>query len=141
MACYNSIYFGSADHDQGGFGTAMAWDVSALYKIPDAITSEDAGPLMCGGVTVWSPLYDGGARPGDRVGIIGIGGLGHLAIQFASKMGMEAVVFSSTESKKQKAFEFGASEFHVTSGKKSLEGIAKLDFLLIATNVNPDLSL
>jgi D-arabinose 1-dehydrogenase-like Zn-dependent alcohol dehydrogenase len=123
------------------FGTAVAWDVSAIFKVPESITSEYAGPLMCGGATVWSPLYDFGIRAGDRVGIIGVGGLGHLAIQFASKMGIEAVVFSSNESKKQAAFEFGASEFHTTEGVKKFEGIAKLDALLITTSANPDLSL
>ncbi|TVY42578.1 putative formaldehyde dehydrogenase [Lachnellula occidentalis] len=139
--CVNSTYFGNADQDQGCFGTAVAWDVSTLYKIPDEIASEDAGPLMCAGATVWSPLYDHGLRPGDRIGVIGIGGLGHLAIQFASKMGMEVVVFSSTESKKQEALAFGASEFHVTKGVETLGSIAKLDALLITTNVNPDLAL
>ncbi|TVY52521.1 putative formaldehyde dehydrogenase AdhA [Lachnellula cervina] len=139
--CVNSTYFGSADQDQGCFGTAVAWDVSALFKIPDEIASEDAGPLMCAGATVWSPLYDQGLLPGDRIGVIGIGGLGHLAIQFASKMGMEVVVFSSTEAKKQEAIAFGASEFHATSGVESLGGITKVDALLITTNVNPDLSL
>lgn len=96
---------------------------------------------MCGGATVWSPLYDGGVRPGARVGIIGVGGLGHLAIQFASKMGMEVVVFSSTESKKEKAFEFGATEFHVTNGAAKLTDIAKVEVLLVTTNVIPDLPL
>jgi D-arabinose 1-dehydrogenase-like Zn-dependent alcohol dehydrogenase len=96
---------------------------------------------MCGGATVWSPLYDAGARPGDRVGIIGVGGLGHLAIQFASKMGMEVVVFSSSESKAQKAFGFGASEFHITSETEKFGGIAKLDILLITANTTPDLAM
>ena len=118
--CIHRTSYGSADQDQGCFGSALAWDISALYKIPDSIASEDAGPLMCGGATVWTPLYDSGVKPGDRVGIIGIGGLGHMAIQFASKMGLEVVVFSSTESKKQEAVGFGASEFHATKGRDSL---------------------
>ena len=139
--CVNSTWFGTSDWDQGCFGTAVAWDVSTLFKIPREIPSEEAGPLMCGGATVWSPLYDSGVRAGDRVGVIGVGGLGHLAVQFASKMGMEVVVFSSTASKKQKAIDFGADEFHVTSGVEKLENIAKLDVLLITTNANPDLSL
>jgi D-arabinose 1-dehydrogenase-like Zn-dependent alcohol dehydrogenase len=138
--CLNGKFFGSANLDQGCFGSAVAWDVSALYKVPDGIASEDAGPLMCGGVTVWSPLYDEGARAGDRIGIIGVGGLGHLAIQFAAKMGMEAVVFSSTESKKKDAFEFGATEFHVTDGTEKLDNIEKIDMLLITTSFNPDLT-
>jgi D-arabinose 1-dehydrogenase-like Zn-dependent alcohol dehydrogenase len=127
--------------DQGCFGTAVAWDVSALFKIPKEIASEDAGPLMCGGASVWSPLYTSGLRPGDRVGIIGVGGLGHMAIQFAAKMGFEVVVFSSTISKKQSAIDFGASEVYATSGVKQFEGIAPLDALLITTSFNPDFSL
>jgi D-arabinose 1-dehydrogenase-like Zn-dependent alcohol dehydrogenase len=139
--CINSTYFGSVNRDQGCFGTAVAWDVSALFKVPDEIASENAGPLMCGGATVWSPLYEEGVRPGDRVGIIGIGGLGHLAIQFASKMGMQVVVFSSTESKKQEALDFGASEFYVTNGVDKLLGVAEVNVLLITASVSPNLSL
>ncbi|KIW26622.1 uncharacterized protein PV07_06441 [Cladophialophora immunda] len=139
--CQNSEQFGTANLDQGCFGTGVAWDVSALFKIPDEIASESAGPLMCGGATVWGPLYEHGFKAGDRIGIIGIGGLGHLAIQFASKMGMEAVVFSGTESKKEEAFRFGAREFYATKGVTKFEGIEPVDCLLITTSVLPDLSL
>lgn len=139
--CSDITHFGSADHDQGCFGTGVAWDVSTLSKIPKEIASEDAGPLMCGGITVWNPLYNYGLRAGDRVGVVGVGGLGHMAIQFAHKMGMEAVVFSSTDSKKQQALDFGATEFVATSGKEKLDDIAKLNALLITTSANPDLSL
>lgn len=97
---------------------------------------------MCAGATVWNPLFSYGLKAGDRVGIVGVGGLGHLAIQFASKMGFEVVVLSSSDSKKQKAMEFGASEFHVTSGadKEKMAAIGKLNALLITTNVNPDVT-
>jgi len=132
---------GTANLDQGCFGTAVAWDVSALFKIPDGISSEAAGPLMCGGATVWGPLYENDFKAGDRIGIIGIGGLGHLAIQMVSKMGMEAVVFSGTESKKDEAFKFGASEFYATKGVEKFEKIEPVDCLLITTSVLPDLSL
>ncbi|KAK1574782.1 NADP-dependent alcohol dehydrogenase [Colletotrichum navitas] len=139
--CAAKASFANSNADQGGFGTAVAWDVSALFKLPENLGSEYAGPLMCSGATVWRPLYDSGAKAGDRVGVIGVGGLGHLAIQFASKMGMEVVVFSSTESKKQDALEFGASEFHVTTGVTKFDGIAKLDFLLLTANDVPDISI
>lgn len=138
--CVSPKFFGSANHDQGTFGTAVAWDVSALFKIPDSIASEDAGPLMCGGATVFSPLHISGVRPGDRVGIIGLGGLGHMAIQFASKMGMDAVVFSSTASKKEEAMNFGASEFYTAADLEKPENIEKVDILLITSSFNPDLS-
>ncbi|KAK0610803.1 NADP-dependent alcohol dehydrogenase [Immersiella caudata] len=139
--CANKTEFGTADIDQGCFGTAVAWDISALFKIPDEIASEHAGPLMCGGATVWHPLADFGLKAGSRVGVLGVGGLGHLAIQFAAKMGMEVVVFSGTESKRQQAIELGASEFYVTSSGKPLEGIEKVNALLITANVAPDMAL
>ncbi|EXV02616.1 Zn-dependent alcohol dehydrogenase family protein [Metarhizium robertsii] len=138
--CASAKSFGSNNLDQGCFGSFVAWDVSALFKIPDAIAFEDAGPLMCGGATVFSPLHTSGAKPGDRVGIIGIGGLGHLAIQFASKMGMEAVVFSSSASKKEEALEFGASEFYTAADLAKPENIERVDILLITSSVMPDLS-
>jgi D-arabinose 1-dehydrogenase-like Zn-dependent alcohol dehydrogenase len=139
--CLNSNQFGSANHDQGCFGTGVAWDVSALHKIPDEIASEYAGPLMCGGATVWGPLYQHGIKAGDRVGIVGIGGLGHMAIQFASKMGMDVVVFSSTEDKKEEALKFGANEFVATKGLTTFEGVKPIDFLLITTSAQPDYAL
>lgn len=139
--CDNYQCFGNSNSDQGGFGTAVAWDVSALFKIPDEIASEHAGPLLCGGATVWHPLFASGLKPGDRVGIIGVGGLGHLAIQFAAKLGLEAVVFTSTESKTQDAMKFGATEVHVTSGVTKFEAVAKLDALLLTANALPQLSM
>jgi D-arabinose 1-dehydrogenase-like Zn-dependent alcohol dehydrogenase len=139
-SCVAPQFFGTANWDQGCFGTSVAWDVSALFKIPEAIASEDAGPLMCGGATVFSPLHTSGVRPGDRVGIIGVGGLGHLAIQFVSKMGMDAVVFSSSAAKKEEALAFGASEFYTADDLAHPENIAKVDILLITSSVVPDLS-
>lgn len=138
--CINNEQFGTANHDQGTFATGIAWDVSALFKVPDGIASEDAGPLMCGGATVWDPLFSNGARAGDRIGIVGIGGLGHLAIQFASKMAFQAVVFSRSESKREEAMSFGATEYHATEGRDSLEGITPVDYLLITANTLPDLT-
>lgn len=138
--CPKAERFGSSNQDQGCFGTAVAWDISALYKIPDGISSEDAGPLMCAGGTVWSPLHTSGVRPGDRVGIIGVGGLGHLAIQFASKMGMDAVVFSTTAAKKQEALGFGATEFYTAADLEKPGNIEPVDILMITSSVMPDLS-
>lgn len=80
-------------------------------------------------------------RPTDRVGIVGIGGLGHLAIQFAAKLGCEVVVFSSTESKREEALGFGAKEFHVTSRVKHFKDIKKINHLLITTSEQPNFDL
>lgn len=136
--CPNAEYLGSGNFDQGCFGTGAAWDISAIYKIPDEIASEDAGPLLCGGATVWEALMRGNAQGGDRIGIVGVGGLGHLAIIFASKLGLVPVVFSSTESKREEALNFGAKEFYVTNDMDKLKDIEKLDMLIMTTNAVPD---
>ena len=141
MTCENQESYGGANTDEGCFGTGVCWDVSALYKIPDELESEAIGPLMCGGATVWAPLYQHDAKPGMRVGVVGLGGLGHLAVQFANKMGMEVVVFSGTEDKKAEAMEFGASEFVATKDRSSLEGVGPIDFLLVTTSQQPNYEL
>ncbi|VUC22922.1 unnamed protein product [Clonostachys rosea] len=137
--CENMTMYSTADWDQGCLASHVAWDVSTLFHIPEEISSKDAGPLMCAGASVWGPLYSTGLRAGDRVGILGVGGLGHLAIQFASKLGMVPVVFSRTEDKKQAALDFGAAEFHLTDDSADFSGIKKLQTLLITTSANPDL--
>jgi D-arabinose 1-dehydrogenase-like Zn-dependent alcohol dehydrogenase len=76
-------------------------------------------------------------RPTDRVGVVGVGGLGHIAIQFLAKMGASVVVFSSTDSKREEAIRLGATEFYATKGVESFE-IAKLDHLLVTTSFIPD---
>lgn len=79
-----------------------------------------------------------GVSKGDRIGIIGIGGLGHLAISFAAKLGAEVVVFSSSETKKAEAMELGASEFYVTGDLKTTKPDKLLDYLIITASGHPD---
>jgi D-arabinose 1-dehydrogenase-like Zn-dependent alcohol dehydrogenase len=108
-----------------------------LHKIPEALPSEVAAPLQCAGATVYTAIINS-TKPGDRVGIIGIGGLGHLAIQFSAKMGFETVVFSTSAAKEAEAKSFGASEFYLLSEP---EKIAKpLNVLIIAGSKYPDWS-
>jgi D-arabinose 1-dehydrogenase-like Zn-dependent alcohol dehydrogenase len=152
--CENGRQFLRDDTDQGSFGSQVVWDQNALFHIPDELDSASAAPLMCGGVTVFGgectvfgltnsgiamALY--GLRSTHRVGIIGIGGLGHLAIQFASKMGCQVVAFSGTESKRAEAMGFGAVEFHATRGLTEFKGVKPLDQLLITTSEQPDFGL
>lgn len=117
------------------------WDADSLHILPDAIDSLHAGPLMCGGATVWTALTMYNVHSTDRVGIVGVGGLGHLAIQIASKMGCEVVVFSGSESKREEALAFGATEFHVTKGVTELKGIKKVKHLLITASQQQNLDL
>lgn len=106
-----------------------------LYKIPEGMQSEHAAPLMCAGATVYAALVKY-VKAGDRVGVVGIGGLGHLAIQFASKMGAEVVVFSSTGEKEGEAKAFGAGEF-VLSGEPGKVS-SPVDVLLLTGSGYPD---
>jgi D-arabinose 1-dehydrogenase-like Zn-dependent alcohol dehydrogenase len=136
--CENLHQFGTHDHDVGSFGSHVVWDADALYIIPESLKSEHAAPLMCGGATVWGALSVYNVRPTDRVGVVGVGGLGHLAIQFAAKMGCDVVAFSSTESKRDEAIAFGAKEFYTTKGVTEFKGLTKLNHLLVTTSEQPD---
>ncbi|KAK9364668.1 NADP-dependent alcohol dehydrogenase C 2 [Lipomyces kononenkoae] len=136
--CVNKTEFGYHDQDLGSFGSHVVWDAGTLYKIPDGLSSAHAAPLMCAGATVWGALSQYGLKPTDRVGIVGFGGLGHLAIQMAEKMGCEVVVFSGSESKKKEALLLGASEFHVLTPGADLTEIKKINQMLICGSGQPD---
>lgn len=96
---------------------------------------------MCGGATVWSALTSYNTRPTETVGVFGVGGLGHLAIQFCAKFGCRVVVLSGSDRKKDEALRLGAHEFVATKGAKELQVSTKLDRLLVTTSVQPDWSL
>lgn len=139
--CPKREMYGAADLDQGSFGHYAVWNAGFVYKIPSSISRALAAPLMCGGATVYSALASFGARSQHRVGVVGIGGLGHLAIQFAAKMGCGVVVFSSSEDKKEEAMRLGATEFVVTKGVSELAISAPIDHLLVCASVQPDWKL
>jgi len=139
--CPQRRMYGYHDLDQGSFGSHAIWREAFLFRISSSMDRRDAAPLMCGGATVFNALAQFGTKPTDRVGVIGIGGLGHLAIQFASKMGCDVVVFSQTESKKAEAMKLGASEFFATKDVKELKIGAGIDHLLVCTSQQPDWEL
>ncbi|KAK7472185.1 hypothetical protein VKT23_000307 [Stygiomarasmius scandens] len=134
--CTSPSQYGSHDHDVHGSLCSYAvrreqW----LFGIPEGLSAEDAAPLMCGGATVWVALVTY-CKPYDRVGIVSLGGLGHLAVQFAAKMGCEVVVFSSSENKREEALALGASEFYPIKGVEDLTtlGMRKpIDRLLVTS--------
>ena len=88
---------------KGGFADKFRGDSRLCYKMPDGLDPKVVGPLMCAGITVYSPLRKW-AKPGCNVGVLGIGGLGHLAIKFASAMGYTVTAFSRTEEKVYNSF-------------------------------------
>ncbi|MEU4446191.1 alcohol dehydrogenase catalytic domain-containing protein [Actinosynnema sp. NPDC050801] len=95
----------------GGWASSITVPVNALVHIPDGLTSAEAAPFGCAGVTTFTALRDGGAEPGDRVAVVGIGGLGHLAVQFAAAMGFETVAVARGEEKRRAATELGAHHY------------------------------
>ncbi|WP_199443776.1 NAD(P)-dependent alcohol dehydrogenase [Umezawaea beigongshangensis] len=98
--------------DGGAFTELLrASDWRTAYPIPDAIPSEQAAPMMCAGVTVFAPLIRHGVRPVDRVAVVGIGGLGHLALQFLAKWGCDVTAISTSRAKEDDARRFGATSF------------------------------
>ncbi|QSZ37278.1 hypothetical protein DSL72_009372 [Monilinia vaccinii-corymbosi] len=114
-------FFGLTELDQGGFSTHAIWKEDFLYPIPASMSLSTAAPFMCAGIAVWAPLARYGLKPSDRVGVVGIGALGHLAIQFASKMGCDVVAFSASEDKREEALGLGAREFVVTRGDEEID--------------------
>ncbi len=95
----------------GGYAEAIIVPTSALAKVPDDLSSEDAAPLLCAGITCFNALRESGAQAGDVVAILGIGGLGHLGVQFAARLGFEVVAIARGEEKGPLAKELGAHHY------------------------------
>ncbi|PGH02201.1 hypothetical protein GX51_04775 [Blastomyces parvus] len=132
--------YGMANLDVGTFSHGVVWNADLVFPIPDGIDSVSAAPLMCAGGTVWTVLSEFGVRPTDRVGILGVGGLGHMAIKLAAALGAHVVVLSSSEAKRQEAKDYGANEYHVFRSGQTLEGMKPLKHLLLCGNANIDYS-
>jgi hypothetical protein len=136
--CEQKEAYGTHDTDIGTFSKYAVWDESMAIKLPDGLESEYAAPLMCGGATVWGALTSHNLQAGDRVGVQSIGGLGHMAIEFASALGCDVVVLSSNASKKDEALSLGAKEFYVTQDDAPRENIKKLNRLLCCGHSHPN---
>ncbi len=112
-------------HD-GGYAEYAVVPAESLARIPEQLKAVDAGPLLCAGVTTFNSLRNSGARPGDTVAVQGIGGLGHLAIQFAARMGFRTVAISRGADKAVLARELGAHDYVDTASVPAAEGLKKL---------------
>jgi uncharacterized zinc-type alcohol dehydrogenase-like protein len=118
-------------HHHGGFGDRVRATADFAVPIPDSLPSAEAAPLLCAGNTVFSPILRHDVNGGMRVAVVGIGGLGHIAVQFLAKMGCDVTAISSTHSKDEEARSFGASEFIATKGTDELKKAAdSFDFMI-----------
>ena len=123
----------------GGWAKKVRCGAEWAIPIPKGVEAKDAGPLFCGGLTVFNPILQFGVKPTDRVGVIGIGGLGHLALQFLNKWGCEVYAFSSSPGKTDEAKGMGA---HHVVNSRDPEALRKLtgsmDFIISTVNVSLD---
>ena len=110
----------------GGYAEAMVVPASGLVRIPDDLASEEAAPLLCAGVTTYNSLRNSGARPGDVVAILGLGGLGHLGVQFAAKMGFRTVAIARGADKEAFAKQLGAHIYLDSEKQDAAAELAKL---------------
>jgi uncharacterized zinc-type alcohol dehydrogenase-like protein len=123
----------------GGFADKVRAQATSVVALPDAISSEAAGPLFCGGVTVYNPLVQFDIKPCAKVAVIGIGGLGHMALKFLNAWGCEVTAFTSSESKVEKALELGAHKTLSSTDTDALKAAA-FSFDLIISTVNVGLN-
>ncbi|QOV88723.1 NADPH-dependent aldehyde reductase Ahr [Humisphaera borealis] len=123
----------------GGFADKVRCDEVWATKLPDHVDAAKAGPLFCGGITVFNPIVQFGVQPTDRVAVIGIGGLGHLALQFLKAWGCEVTAFTTSDSKREEAMKLGAHQVVNTKNAGELKKLAgSLDFILNTANASPD---
>merc|ERR1712166_1219951 len=140
--CENPTPTVSPPGHRGGFASHVAASAKFVFPIPESIQSAQAAPLLCGGITVYAPLLAYKVRPGDRVGIIGVGGLGHLAIQFAKAWGTHVTVFSTSANKEGLAKSLGAHSFVNSTDEAAMaQCVDTLDFIYYVVPHDVDFEL
>ncbi len=125
----------------GGYSTQITVEQDFVLRIPESLPLDAAAPLLCAGITTYSPLRHFGVKPGDRVGVIGLGGLGHMGVKFAKAFGAHVTVLSHSDHKRADALALGADEFLATADESVFESHAeKFDFLLDTVSAPHDLN-
>ena len=129
--------YGAADRDgtitQGGYSTHVVVTEDFVVTIPEGIELDVAAPLLCAGITTYSPLNHWGAGPGKKVAIVGLGGLGHMAVKIAHAMGAEVTVLSQSLKKQEDGLKLGADHYYATSDENTFTDLAGTFDLIINT--------
>ena len=137
--CLNGMVptYAGTDRDgtttQGGYSTHVVVDADFVLRVPAGIASAAAAPLLCAGITTYSPLRRWGAGPGKRVAVVGLGGLGHMAVKLASAMGAEVTVLSQSLKKQEDGLRLGAHHYHATSDPDTFSELAGRFDLVVNT--------
>ncbi|MFJ2618833.1 NAD(P)-dependent alcohol dehydrogenase [Glutamicibacter sp. NPDC087344] len=136
--------YGAVDRDgsttQGGYSTHVVVTEDFVLSIPEGINLQNAAPLLCAGITTYSPLKRWGAGAGRKVAIVGLGGLGHMAVKIAAAMGAEVTVLSQTLSKQEDGLRLGATHYYATSNPETFKELAG-SFDLILNTVSAPLEI
>jgi uncharacterized zinc-type alcohol dehydrogenase-like protein len=123
-----TLTFGAVDKDgrltQGGYSTHIVVTEDFVLKVPDGLDLAAAAPLLCSGITTYSPLRRWGAGPGKKVAVVGLGGLGHMAVKLAHAMGAEVTVLSQSLKKREDGLSLGADQYYATSDPDTFERLA-----------------
>ncbi|WP_433928302.1 NAD(P)-dependent alcohol dehydrogenase [Sorangium cellulosum] len=130
---YNGTEMDRKTPTQGGYSSQIVVAEHFALKIPAGLDPAGAAPLLCAGITTYSPLRQWNCKRGDRVGVVGLGGLGHMAVKFAASMGAEVTVLSTSRAKEADARRMGASAFEVTKDEATFQKLAGRFNLLIDT--------
>ncbi|MEU5725604.1 NAD(P)-dependent alcohol dehydrogenase [Micromonospora sp. NPDC047738] len=129
--------YGGVDRDgtitQGGYATHVVVDADFVVSVPEGIDFTAAAPLLCAGITTYSPLRRWGAGPGKKVAVVGLGGLGHLAVKIAHALGAEVTVLSQSLKKQEDGLRLGADHYHATSDPDTFQQLAGRFDLIINT--------
>lgn len=136
VGSYNAIDY-NGEVQYGGYSKEIVTDEHFVLSIPEGVSLAEFAPLLCAGITVYSPLRHWKTGPGMKVAILGLGGLGHLAVKFAVAMGAEVTVLGHSLSKKADALSFGAVDYRSTADKQTFIDLKKkFDFILNTTSAN-----
>ena len=138
---YNGTEMDRKTPTYGGYSSQIVVDEAFTLKISPKLKLEAVAPLLCAGITTYSPLRHWNTRKGSRVGVLGLGGLGHMALKFASAMGAEVTLLSSSKAKEADARRLGAHEFALTSSESTFKTLAgRFDLLIDAVSAPHDLN-
>jgi uncharacterized zinc-type alcohol dehydrogenase-like protein len=130
---YNSLERETKQPTYGGYSTRITVNENYVLRIPESLPLDRAAPLLCAGITTYSPLRYFGVKPGSEVAVVGLGGLGHMGVKLARAMGANVTVLSTSESKREDALALGAHEFAATRDPDTFKRLARRFDLIIDT--------
>ncbi|HET7326384.1 MAG TPA: NAD(P)-dependent alcohol dehydrogenase [Nocardioidaceae bacterium] len=143
--CVNGMVptYAGTDRDgtttQGGYSTHVVVDADYVLSVPDGIDPAEAAPLLCAGITTYAPLRKWGAEPGKKIAIVGLGGLGHMAVKIAHALGAEVTVLSQSLKKQEDGLRLGADHYYATSDPDTFEQLAsQFDLIINTVSANID---